>query len=113
MVFECSPRMRDALVVRGSVYVSWQEVEVYDYIDVTCCNKCHQYGHPEKFCRAQVETCGRCGETGHRANKCSATFPCCATCTRSKRDNAHRTASRDCPARYYAEEQRISQVQYG
>lgn len=113
VVFECSSRMREALVVRGTVFIGWQQVEVCDYVRVTCCNKCQQYGHPEKFCRAKEETCGRCGEVGHRADKCGTTILCCATCKRFKRDSTHRTASRTCPARLYAEEQLIQQIQYG
>lgn len=113
MVFECTPRMREALIVRGTLHVGWQTVDVYDYVTVTCCNKCQQYGHPEKFCRSQEVVCGKCGESGHRAVKCAATFLCCATCKRFKRDSAHMTASADCPARKYAEERFIQQVQYG
>lgn len=113
VVFECSPRLREVLIGRESVCLRWQRAEVYDYINVTCCNKCQQYGHPEKFCRSQEVTCSRCGETGHRADKCAATFSCCATCKRFKRDSAHRTASQDCPARKHAEELFIQQIQYG
>lgn len=113
VVFEFSARLREVLVDHGTVFIGWQQVEVCDYIRVTCCNKCQQFGHPEKFFRAKEETCGRCGETGHRFDSCKAVVTCCATCKRYKRDSAHKAASKNCPARLYAEEQLIQMTQYG
>ncbi|KAJ8706440.1 hypothetical protein PYW07_012518 [Mythimna separata] len=60
-----TPRM--ALIKRGRVYIGWQSVEVTDYVDVTCCSKCQQYGHPERYCRSKEITCSRCGATGYAA----------------------------------------------
>nr|XP_037877415.1 uncharacterized protein LOC101741146 [Bombyx mori] len=113
VVFNASPRIRDALVKIGRVYVGWVACEVTDFVRVTCCNKCQQYGHPEKFCRAKEATCGRCGEDGHRMEACKAASACCATCRRFRREAMHPTASRDCPARRHAEERFLNQVEYG
>ncbi|KAJ8706445.1 hypothetical protein PYW07_012523 [Mythimna separata] len=114
-ILTCTAELREALIKRGRIYIGWQSVEVTDYVDVTCCSKCQQYGHPERYCRAKETTCSRCGATGHAAGACKAEETCCATCKRlGKREAAgHRTASRDCPARQYAEARSVSMTQYG
>lgn len=114
VVFEVSAALRDKLVGLGRVYVGWDAVEVCDFVRVTCCNKCQQYGHPEKHCRATSMVCGKCGDSGHKAQECQSKTECCATCKRFKRPEAgsHRTAAIDCPARVYAEKQAINMTQY-
>lgn len=114
-IFACSAGLREALLNKGRVYVGWQAVVVTDYVDVTCCTKCQQYGHPERFCRSKETTCQRCGAVGHRGAECTAAATCCATCKRLGKKEAvsHRTASRDCPARRYAEERSVAMTNYG
>lgn len=113
-VLECSPALRDKLVGLGRVYVGWDEAEVCDHIRSTCCSKCQQYGHPEKYCRSKEDTCGKCGEVGHRHTDCKSETKCCATCKRFKRAEAaaHTTAAADCPARHYAEQQEAAKTLY-
>lgn len=114
-VFSCTTELREELLQRGTVYIGWQAVEVTDYVDVTCCNRCQQFGHPEKYCRAAEVTCSRCGITGHKSDACQSTSACCATCKRFGRKEAasHRTAARDCPARLYAEKRSVAMTNYG
>ncbi|GBP97330.1 hypothetical protein EVAR_103843_1 [Eumeta japonica] len=83
------------------MYIGWEVVEVCDYLGVTCCRKCQQYGHPEKFCRSKDEICGKCGAVGHRRDDCTSQEEKCATCHRfGKRDaHTHTTAAANCPAR--------------
>ncbi|CAK1602621.1 unnamed protein product [Parnassius mnemosyne] len=115
VVMECTSALRDKLVGLGSVFIGWDEAEVCDYVRVTCCTKCQQYGHPEKHCRAAAMVCGKCGETGHRAAECQSATQCCATCKRFKRKDAdqHATAALNCPARLHAEQQSVNMTQYG
>ena len=105
LVLQTSPKLREFLLSRGSVYVGWQVATVCDYVNVTCCNKCQLYGHPEKYCREKGYTCGKCGDGGHKTAECQAQQQCCATCKKFGRKEAasHSTASRDCPARAHAE----------
>lgn len=112
VILECTMAARDKLVGLGRVYVGWDEAEVCDHIRSTCCSKCQQYGHPEKYCRAKETTCGKCGETGHRATECKSSDSCCATCKRFKRPEAstHATASAGCPARLHAEQLEAGKV---
>ncbi|XP_052740110.1 uncharacterized 50 kDa protein in type I retrotransposable element R1DM isoform X1 [Bicyclus anynana] len=115
VIIECSPALRDALVNKGHLYIGWQSVEALDHVQVTCCNKCQQYGHPEKYCRATAATCGKCGATGHQKAECQAPTAQCATCHKFGRTDAatHTTASRSCPARRYAKERAVASTNYG
>lgn len=110
---ECSPALRDALVGKGSVYIGWDVIHVEDFVSVTCCSKCQQYGHPERYCRAKEDTCGNCGNVGHRKDSCTSATSACATCKRFGKPDAHKTASTECPARKHAEARQLSMTNYG
>lgn len=114
-ICEVSPEMRQDLLKLDSVYIGWDLIEVQDYVGVTCCNRCQQMGHPEKYCRAKTMTCGRCGEDGHKHTECEASAQCCATCKKLKQKGAalHKTNARECPARQHAEERAIQAINYG
>lgn len=114
VIMECSPKLRQALVEKGRVYLGWQVVEVCDHISVTCCNRCQQYGHPERYCRTTEIVCGGCGEVGHRKPECKSESKCCATCKKfGKPADTHATASRECPARIFAEKRQVAMINYG
>ncbi|CAH2065213.1 unnamed protein product, partial [Iphiclides podalirius] len=115
VVLECTSALRDKLVGLGRVYIGWDEAEVCDFVRVTCCMKCQQYGHPEKHCRASAITCAKCGETGHGKADCKSEVSCCTTCKRFRRKDStgHTTAAMDCPARLFAEQQAINMTHYG
>lgn len=114
VVAECSPELRRLLVERGRIYIGWDVVEVTDHLGVTCCSRCQQYGHPEKYCRAKGVVCGKCGEDGHKSEECQCPQTRCATCKKFGRPGAetHRTASRDCPARQHAESRVAAETKY-
>lgn len=114
VIAECGAELRRVLIERGRVYVGWDVVDVSDHVGVTCCNRCQQYGHPEKYCRGKALVCGKCGDEGHRAQECGSAESRCATCTRFGRPGAeaHRTAARDCPARLHAEARAAAQTSY-
>lgn len=115
VIFACSAAFRESLLNKGRVFIGWQVVEVTDYVETTCCKKCQQYGHPERYCRATEVTCGRCGANGHKSEDCKAETTCCATCKRFAKPGAesHKTASRECPARRHAEERCVEMTHYG
>ncbi|GBP39492.1 hypothetical protein EVAR_32424_1 [Eumeta japonica] len=115
VVLECEPDLRDVLVSLDRAYIGWEAVTVCDYIDVTCCRKCQQYGHPEAHCRSGETVCARCRSTGHRTADYKAETTKCATCHRFGRREAdtHTTAARECPACRFAEERLITVTRYG
>ncbi|GBP42617.1 Zinc finger BED domain-containing protein 1 [Eumeta japonica] len=99
VILECESELRDILSGLDSVYIGWEAIPVCDFINVTCCRKCQQYGHLEAHCRSKDTICGKCGDAGHRADDCAAAMTRCATCHRFGWRNAetHKPASRDCP----------------
>lgn len=115
MVFECSPRLRDAMIALDQLYIGWESIRVVDYVSVICCSRCQIYGHKERFCKAQEHTCGRCAVSGHKTSECKSELQKCATCTKFGNAGAesHRTASPDCPARRFAETRVINMTHYG
>lgn len=115
VVLQCSPRLRDYLVSQTRLYVGWDVVVPCDYIEVTCCNRCQQYGHPAKYCRSKEEVCGRCGDIGHNKEACKSTVERCATCKRFNRPDAssHTTMAKVCPGRMHAENRAVATTQYG
>lgn len=115
VVLECTGPLRDRLISLGRVYIGWDAADICDYVRVTCCNKCQQYGHPEKHCRAAGMVCGKCGEQGHKKDECRAETSCCATCKKFKRPNYsdHSTGAAMCPARLHAEQQAANRTHHG
>lgn len=118
VVLECSPQLREALLNRSKVYIvyisvtcCWQVIEMCDFISVTCCRKCHQYGHPEKYCRSSEVYCERCGASGHGKERCKSEAQCCGTCRRFGRGDAATVAS--CPVRQRAERRELTNTNYG
>ena len=114
-ICQASAPLRKHLINIGRLYVGWEVVEVTDYVGVTCCRRCQQFGHPEKYCRSKSMTCGRCGEEGHKKDECKAEHTCCATCKRFNRKDAgsHVTNARECPARRHAEDRELQRINHG
>lgn len=113
-VLQCSPNLRCFLLDEEAIYIGWQVADVTDYVAVTCCNRCQQYGHPEKYCRATEDTCSKCGNTGHKSSRCESAFSCCATCKKFGRKGyeTHKTMARECPARQFAEARSVEVTKY-
>ena len=44
------------------------------------CNKCLEFGHSHKYCRAANAKCRKCGETGHEQSMCQQTRARCHFC---------------------------------
>ncbi|GBP79650.1 hypothetical protein EVAR_45759_1 [Eumeta japonica] len=69
---EREPELRYQVIAMDRVYIEWEAIVVYDHIDVTCCYKCHQYGHPAAHCRSKDIVCSKCGDVGHEADTWAA-----------------------------------------
>ncbi|GBP88519.1 hypothetical protein EVAR_64963_1 [Eumeta japonica] len=65
VVLECTPSCVTSYRPGESVRGLGGGRNLRTSLGVTCCRKCQQYGHPEKFCRSK-EVCSGCGLTGHR-----------------------------------------------
>lgn len=98
----------------GRVYIDWSSCRVKDFLSVTRCYNCQEYGHSSKFCRGK-RTCAHC-EGDHDMRDCTdkdKNFPCpaCATFNRSER---HYVDDPMCPVLYRrAAEDSVRRTDYG
>ncbi|GBP42174.1 hypothetical protein EVAR_25799_1 [Eumeta japonica] len=54
IVLEFTSDLRNLLTGVGRVYVAWEVVEACDFVSVTCCSKCQQYGPPRSSAIRQM-----------------------------------------------------------
>lgn len=69
LVIEVPRSVREILLRRPKIYIGYEATNVKDYLVVTVCMKCKDYGHIARNCRDD-ERCGHCGEKGHKKLEC-------------------------------------------
>lgn len=69
-VAEVSPRIRNQIIHKGRIYLAFLAVAVKDFLVVTKCLKCQDYGHIAKYCRSETRKCEHCGERSHERKDC-------------------------------------------
>lgn len=62
--------MRHNLRRSGRLFIGWNSCRVQDFVGLSRCYKCQNYGHIAKNCIQEKDTCGHCGADGHRARDC-------------------------------------------
>lgn len=114
LVIECSPKIREHLIRMGRIYIEYASCKVSDYLVVTRCYQCQQYGHLSKYCKAKTPTCSRCGEDGHNHKECRQPkeVEVCANCRTAKKDSKHRVGTMKCPIYARAVERLVGSIQY-
>jgi protein required for attachment to host cells len=69
LVIEATPKLRRLLLLISKVRICWSVVEVRDFILVTRCFKCCDFGHTANNCRSAHQHCSHC--TGdHKLKDC-------------------------------------------
>lgn len=68
-VVEVDPDTRKKLLAQGRVYLYLYTAKVRDYLTVTKCVKCNEFGHVAKYCTNE-EVCAKCGEANHKRKDC-------------------------------------------
>lgn len=91
-VFETSLAIRNVLMRRNHLYVSWRSLYFNDFVNVTRCFKCYGFGHMSKNCKRD-SLCRHCGDTGHMGAACpnKDNPPKCVNC-----GDQHDAMSRNC-----------------
>lgn len=69
LVFEVPRQVRQILLQNPKVYIGYEVTNVKDYLVVTTCLKCFDYGHIANYCKNDPR-CGTCGEKGHKKSEC-------------------------------------------
>lgn len=90
VVLRVDPKIRDLILSKGRIYIEWSCCRVKDYVGVTRCWQCQDYGHIKKDCR-RVGVCRHCAEEGHIASACpkSGEPAVCPPCKYMKRPHNH------------------------
>lgn len=112
-VLECTPEVRDWLMVEGRVYIDWSSCRVKDFLSVTRCYNCQGYGHSSRFCKGK-RTCGHCSGD-HDRKDCEArdaAFPCSA-CAKFGRNLMHGVNDAGCSVYKRAAEDSVRRTDYG
>lgn len=96
VILAVHPAVRSMMVDRARVYVDWRSCRVADFVGVTRCWNCHDYGHPAAKCK-RPEICGHCGLAGHRKAACpdAEKPPVCPSCRPHGRPSDHSVEARD------------------
>lgn len=114
IIIECTPKIREHLLQLRRVYLEYESCKVADYLVVTRCYQCQQYGHLAKYCKANKPTCSRCGEEGHNHKECRQPkeVEACANCRMAKKESKHRVGTMKCPIYARAVERLVGSIQY-
>jgi len=69
LVIEVPRSVREILFRRSRIYIGFEATNIKDYLVVTTCMKCFNYGHISRYCK-EDERCGNCGEKDHKKQDC-------------------------------------------
>ena len=115
VVVETTTQIRNALREIGRLYFDWMSCRIDDYLGISRCYHCQNYGHIAKHCRQEKATCYHCAGHGHRAEECKDRDapPKCAPCKKGNRTHTHSVRERTCPSYRLALERLARQTDYG
>lgn len=97
-IMEVPPCVRTKLLL-GKLYISWNACKVRDYLAISRCYKCQNYGHVAKYCRVPHDISTHCAESGHATKECpnKAKHPSCVNCKKAGKKGDHAASNANCP----------------
>lgn len=69
LVIEVPRQVRQILIQNPKIYIGYEVTNIKDYLVVTTCLKCFDYGHIANHCKNDSR-CGNCGDKSHKKNDC-------------------------------------------
>lgn len=99
VVVSVSPKIRDAIMTDGFLFIGLRRCKVYDRYWVTRCSHCLSYNHSTASCHNQADLkCGFCA-CNHKSSSCEQKHQLkCANCLAAGRsDVSHSAFSTACP----------------
>ena len=109
-VVRVSDEIRNTFKVLGDrVYINLQSCRVVNRLFVRRCNKCQEFKHFHKECKAAHSTCGKCGEQ-HDTRACESDTRKCINCARHGHSQlSHETSWSRCPS-YLREQEKLQKT---
>ena len=103
-----SPTFREGLKIhKNKVTLGLASCKVYDQHHVKRCNKCQNFGHFRRECKAISDICAKCAGN-HSTNDCTSVFKKCVNCAKKGLTQVtHYAYDSNCPS--YREEVRRKQ----
>lgn len=99
-VMEVDPYVRAGILELGKLYIDFSSCKVEDYVRITRCYNCQQFGHTTKNCK-NTKTCSICAAENHSHRECKIpeNKAVCKNCKMFNRPHNHSVRSIECP--YY------------
>jgi len=69
LVFEVPKQVRERILRSPRVYIGYEVTDIKDFLVVTTCLKCHEYGHIAAHCINEAR-CGNCSDKSHKKQDC-------------------------------------------
>lgn len=113
-VVEMNNSIRELLLPRSKIFVSYMHCRIADYLVATRCYKCQKYGHVDKYCKSKDPVCAFCAKPGHSNKECpnKEKAPSCANCRARQLPHNHSAGNKNCPSRSSALMEKAARVLY-
>lgn len=92
----------ELIMQKKRLYVGWDSVKCYQYVNVLRCFKCSSFGHIAEKCDAMNQVCPRCSED-HDIKDCQSDEAKCPNCVAANSkfntnfDTGHSAWDKNCP----------------
>lgn len=109
VIFKTSQDLQDAMTDRIKIFNQRYIMEDYRPLPrVIKCNRCQNFGHIARRCRAEKPKCGKCGEQSHESLNCTSSVRKCSHCNEN-----HETGDKSCKIMKEKMDEIKQRAQYG
>ena len=109
VVFKTRKDLLDTMMDRIKIFNQRYIMEEYKPLPrVIKCNRCQNFGHIARRCRAVKPKCGKCCEDTHETRDCTSTVKKCAHCNEN-----HESGDKSCSVMKSKQDEIRQRAQYG